>query len=782
MEKIELLAPAGSMDSLIAAVAKGADAIYLGGSKFSARAYASNFDNEEMEKAVDYCHEYGITVYVTVNTLLKENELQEAIDYVGFLYKIGVDALIIQDTGLVNKIREEYPDFEIHASTQLSIHNGEGALFFRDNGFLRIVLSRELTLEEIRHISKDLNIETEIFVHGALCVSYSGQCLMSSLIGGRSGNRGRCAQSCRLPYTLIRESDGKEIKGYLLSPKDTCMIENVEDLIKAGTSSLKVEGRMKRSEYVAGVTESYREAIDNVYNKIDKSQESNKKKLLRLFNREGFATAYLYKNTGHDMMAYRNPKNTGVFLGEVLKSGEILLSEDIALQDGVTNGNDGFTVNKIFLNGNEVKKAKKGSKVKVLPRKYKASDKLFKTLDSELLNQLKGAYENKFERKILLDGKCNFKVGYPIKLSVSYNGKVYEKQGDIVEPAVNKPILKEKVEDNLKKSGDIAYKINNITFLEFEDGFIRVSAINNLRRELLEEIRAFEVLKFKRNERRKEFSCIKDMDRDIPGLLININTYEQLRAVKENKVEAVALDIFGKNKGALNKESLKELKDFNGRVYLKIPTIIKEEFEIICNLINENLGNVEGIITANAGIINRFKDKTKIVGDYKLNIFNSNSLKFYNKHIAASCISVELNRKEINSMVKKYNEGTQFLIYGKIEAMVSEYCPIGSTFGGKNTLNACSNECTRSTFILKDRVGQNNTIKTDIFCRSHIFNTVAINLISEIEDIKSMGIENFRIDLIDESYEESLNVIDAIKNKKRLVGSYTKGHYRRGVE
>ena len=272
------------------------------------------------------------------------------------------------------------------------------------------------------------------------------------------------------------------------------------------------------------------------------------------------------------------------------------------------------------------------------------------------------------------------------------------------------------------------------------------------------------------------------MDRDIPGLLININTYEQLRAVKEKKVEAVALDIFEKNKGALNKESLKELKDFNGRVYLKIPTIIKEEFEIICNLINENLGNVEGIITANAGIINRFKDKTKIVGDYKLNIFNSNSLKFYNKHIAASCISVELNRKEINSMVKKYNEGTQFLIYGKIEAMVSEYCPIGSTFGGKNTLNACSNECTRSTFILKDRVGQNNTIKTDIFCRSHIFNTVAINLISEIEDIKSMGIENFRIDLIDESYEESLNVIDAIKNKKRLVGSYTKGHYRRGVE
>ncbi len=782
MEKIELLAPAGSMESLVAAVTKGADAIYLGGSKFSARAYASNFDNEQMEKAVDYCHEYGVTVYVTVNTLIKENEFQEAMDYIGFLYRIGVDALIIQDTGLVNKIREDYPDFEIHASTQLTIHNGEGALFFRDNGFLRIVLSRELTLKEVRYISKELNIETEIFVHGALCVCYSGQCLMSSLIGGRSGNRGRCAQSCRLPYTLIRESDGKEIKGYLLSPKDTCMIENVEDLINSGTSSLKVEGRMKRPEYVAGVTESYREAIDNVYNKINKSQENNKKKLLRLFNREGFSTAYLYKNIGGDMMAYKNPKNTGVFLGQVLKSGEILLSDDIALQDGITNGDLGFTVTKIFLNGTEVRAAKKGSIVKVLPRKYKANDKLFKTSDSKLLDSLKVAYENKFERKILLHGKFIFKVGEPIELRVLYNGKEYKRQGDIVESAVNRPVSKEKVEDNLKKSGDIAYKIDSIEFLDFEDGFIKISSINNLRREVLEEIRAFEVLRFKRNETRKEYKEIKNIDRTIPNILIGINTYEQLKAVKEKRVEAIALDVFGKNKGALNKSSLEELEDFKGDIYLKIPTIIKEEFGIICSFISKNLEKISGIVTANAGIINRFKDKTKIIGDYKLNIFNSNSLKFYNKHIAASCISIELNRKEIKAMLKKYNRGIQFFLYGKIEAMVSEYCPIGSTFGGKNTTKSCSSECTKSTFILKDRVGQDNAIKTDIFCRSHIYNTVAINLISDMEDIKSMGIESFRVDFIDEDYEETLKVINAITNGEKLVGNYTKGHFRRGVE
>ncbi|MGL5245047.1 MAG: peptidase U32 family protein, partial [Sarcina sp.] len=397
MEKIELLAPAGSMESLIAAINRGADAIYLGGNKFSARAYASNFDNETMEKAIDYAHSYGVTVYVTINTLIKENEFSEAMEYIGDLYKMGVDALIIQDVGILKKTKELYADFELHASTQLSVHNGEGAIFFRDNGFLRIVLSRELTLKEIKHISKELKIETEIFIHGALCVSYSGQCLMSSLIGGRSGNRGRCAQSCRLPYTLIREKDKKEIKGYLLSPKDICTIDNVEDLINSGTASLKVEGRMKRPEYVAGVIESYRGAIDNVYDKRKISQEYNKAKLMKLFNREGFSSAYLYKNTGKDMMAYKTPRNTGVFIGEALKNGEVTLVEDIALKDGIRISDDGFTISKILINNKEVEEAKKGDKVKIFPNRYKAHDKLYKASDIKLLNTLKTAYENPYE-------------------------------------------------------------------------------------------------------------------------------------------------------------------------------------------------------------------------------------------------------------------------------------------------------------------------------------------------------------------------------------------------
>ena len=341
MKKVEILAPAGSMESLIAAMNKGADAVYLGGNKFSARAYASNFDNDNMIKAVDYVHSYGAKVYVTLNTILKENEIEEAVRYVGFLYEIGVDAIILQDLGLFKRIKEDYPDFEIHASTQMTIHNGEGALFFKERGFHRIVLCRELSVDEVKYISKDLGIETEIFVHGALCISYSGQCLMSSMIGGRSGNRGRCAQPCRMEYTLKGNTSG-ERKAYLLSPKDTCTIEDMKDIIDSGTYSLKIEGRMKRAEYVAGVVENYKNAVEKELYNTEYNVSKGKRELLQLFNRGGFSKAYLHKNVGMDMMSFKNPRNTGVPLGKIEKNGEIVLKEDIGLGDGFRFRESGF--------------------------------------------------------------------------------------------------------------------------------------------------------------------------------------------------------------------------------------------------------------------------------------------------------------------------------------------------------------------------------------------------------------------------------------------------------
>ena len=486
MEKVEILAPAGSMESLVAAINKGADAVYLGGNKFSARAYASNFDNDNMLKAVDYAHSYDVKIYVTLNTILKENEVEEAVRYVGYLYEIGVDALIIQDLGLLKRIKEDFPLMEVHASTQMTIHNGEAAVYFKDKGFHRIVLSREMTLEEIKYISKDLGIETEMFVHGAICVAYSGQCLMSSMIGGRSGNRGRCAQPCRMEYTLKGEKSG-ETKGHLLSPKDMCTIEDVEDIVETGVYSLKIEGRMKRAEYVAGVVDNYKKAVDKVLYNKKYDEQAGKRQLLQLFNRSGFTNAYLKKNTGKDMMSFNSPKNSGISLGVVDKSGDIVIKEDLAVGDGIRYRDKGFTLSKIVHNGNEVKSAKRGDKVKLYPVDYKKGDELFKSLNKQLFDELE-EYLKPYTKKIPLNAVVNFTVDKPVAIKINYKGNDYEVLGEVVQKAEKRPLDQERIKEALKKSGEVAFKIENIEFENFEDGFMRVSDLNNLRRDIIEKI------------------------------------------------------------------------------------------------------------------------------------------------------------------------------------------------------------------------------------------------------------------------------------------------------
>lgn len=786
MNKIELLAPAGSMESLIAAINNGADAIYLGGNKFSARAYASNFDNETMMKAVDYAHSYNVKVYVTINTILKQSELKEALKYAGYLYEIGVDAIIIQDLGLVKLIRDVYPDFELHASTQMTIHNAEGALYFREKGMQRIVLSRELTLDEIKYISKDLGIETEIFVHGALCVCYSGQCLMSSMIGGRSGNRGRCAQPCRMQYTLKGENFG-ERKAYLLSPKDTCFIDDMDAIIKSGTSSLKVEGRMKKPEYVAGVTRNYRKAIDKALVNTKFDLQRGRQELAQLFNREGFAKAYLYKNVGKDMMSYNYPKNTGVYIGQVSNSGEVKLEASVSLGDGIRFNDDGFTLSKILNNNNEVKEAFKGETVKLFPTGgYKKGYKLYKMSDKKLYDELNDDLKP-YKRKINLTGEIEFKVNAPLCIKAKYNKKEYRVYGEMVEEATNKPLTRERVEEALRKSGEIPYKFDKIFFDIFDDGFIRISAINNLRRELFEKILKEEVSSYRRKRTEGPIKEWNAKCQENLGYIYSCITKDQLKALLEdNKAQNIALDIFfSRQKHALNKNDLKNLyetsKDKN--IYLKVPSIIKQEFNSIVKIIDELKPYIKGIITSNAGIIKIYKDKLFIIGDYKLNIFNKDAAEFYAQDVDIPFLSLELNRKEIKELMKNTNCNLGMNIYGKTELMISEYCPMGSTFGNKSSKKECSGVCMKDNFKLIDRMNESFTVLGDNSCRSYILNSIATNLIDEMEELKSFNISNFRVDFKDESYDEVKDVLNQIANKtKNENNKYTKGHYKRGVE
>ena len=784
MKKVELLSPAGSIESVIAGINKGADAIYLGGDKFSARASATNFTRPKLEEAVDYAHSYGLPVYVTLNTLIKQSEFDEAIDYIGFLYRIGVDAVIIQDTGILNKVREVYPGMAIHASTQMSIHNAEAAQFFTENGFERIVLSRELSLKEIEYISKDLGIETEVFVHGAICVSYSGQCLLSSMIGERSGNRGRCAQSCRMEYDLIRDRDGSVTSGHLLSPKDMCNIDNIEDVLKTGTSSLKVEGRKKKPEYVAGVIGAYREAIDEIENKGQRTKK-REKDLLKLFNREGFSTAYLYKNIGKDMMAYKTPKNTGTLVGKILKNSEIILEQDVTLKDGLRVGENGFVLSKILKDGKEVPSAKKGEKVVLYPRRYKQGDECFKMTDILLMNELKKSYEKRYERKVDLAANVKFKLGMPLEIVVEYKGKTYRKTGEIVEAAVNSPLDMGRVEKNLKKSGENPFRIETVIFDEFEDGFMPMGAINNLRRELLEEIHEYEIKKYKKEVRKERVEPVKiERERISYGSILPKFTYKhQLQAGLDLGLKTVIIDIFTKNKETLKRKIFDEIDFGDTAVYLEIPNVVKEEFEVVCRIIDSVSDKIEGIVTGNDGIIRRYKDKLKMIGGYKLNVFNADALKFYNQYLETTPISLEINRREIKLLTDREKEGASYFIYGKPEVMISEYCPIGSTFGGKNKNRACDDQCINSTFRLRDRMDEDLLVMTDLFCRSHIYNTVPLNATAELKDIKNLGIRTFRADFIDESYEETKAVLTAILNEEPLrIDKFTKGHYRKGVE
>ena len=394
---VELLAPAGSREALAAAVESGANAVYLAGNMFGARAYADNFDEEGLKEAIHFAHMRKVHVHVTVNTIVDDNELPGLKQYLRFLYEAGADAVLVQDLGAARIVREVVPELPMHASTQMTVHNLDGVRALEALGFSRVVLSRELSLEAIRHICSEAKAEIEVFVHGALCVCYSGQCLMSSMIGGRSGNRGRCAQPCRLPYTLVDENDNDLLAGsvgqYLLSPRDLKTIDLLPELLKAGVSSLKIEGRMKRPEYVATAVGCYRRAVDSWLQGDFQVQPQDSQALAQIFNRD-FTTAYLEEKQGRNMMSDKRPNNRGLMLGRVLSydvsNGMVSMKLNTDLQTGdqvdfwvKVGGRVTTTIQKLYLvkeakNSKNAKntKGKKQKAGKAASHKYKLSDGL----------------------------------------------------------------------------------------------------------------------------------------------------------------------------------------------------------------------------------------------------------------------------------------------------------------------------------------------------------------------------------------------------------------------
>ena len=416
MKKIELLSPVGGYEQFIAAVECGADAVYLGGSAFNARNSATNFSDEELQQAIKYAHVRGVKVHLTLNILIHDNEIKDVIEFAKRAYSYGIDAFIVQDLGVVNLLREVIPDATIHFSTQGTIYSLEGVKALENFNFERVVLSRELTLDEIENVCKNTDTEIEIFVHGALCICYSGQCRFSSLVGERSGNRGKCAQPCRLKYTLY-ENDKKKKSEYILSPKDLCGIHDLVRIIKIGVKSLKIEGRLKSPEYVACVTSIYRKYIDLAYSLIEKGEEDkfkvseeDIKKLAQVFNRGGFSKGYYYGQSSRELMSYERPKHWGTYLGKVIdydnrrKLVKVRLYTDLNMGDGVEIVNDtlpGNIVTYIEKDKKQIKAAKNGEVVFIgdIVGNINKGEDIYKISDKALNTELKSFINGKFYRK-----------------------------------------------------------------------------------------------------------------------------------------------------------------------------------------------------------------------------------------------------------------------------------------------------------------------------------------------------------------------------------------------
>lgn len=568
MKKIEILSPAGSMESLVAAVMAGCDAVYLGGTFFGARAFANNFDNDNLIKAINYCHLYGVKVYVTTNILIYDNEVQRFLEYVEFLHKNNVDALIIQDLGMLDLVHKTFPNLELHASTQMHVHNLDGVKVAKKLGVKRCVLARETPIEVIKEIKNNVEMDLEIFAHGALCVSYSGECLFSSLIGHRSGNRGSCVGSCRLPYNIVDKDENILNNGeYPLSMKDLNTLEYVGQLIDAGVTSLKIEGRMKSPEYVYTVTKLYRMAVDSYYKDhkvfIDNNELNNLKKI---FNRE-FTKGYLFNEDMKNIINTYRPNHLGIKIGKVIDYKNnfvtIKLFDKVSIKDGiriVSNEDYGLELNEFYINKKLVKTANKGDIISFkVNKQININSDVLLTKSNELVEQITNTINLK-QRKVPVTFNIKIKENNKLFLEVIDDKEnKLSIEGPVIEKSINNPTTKEDIINKISKLGDTVYKVENIN-LDIDNGiFVPMKIFNELRHNLLEELNNKRL--YKSNVIKKEYTInVPNYKKEtLKNVLLETNNnsnYDNIYTLDNTGIQTLSKVMHDYNNYDINKEYL----------------------------------------------------------------------------------------------------------------------------------------------------------------------------------------------------------------------------------
>lgn len=799
---VELLSPVGDFECLKAAVQNGADSVYFGGSLFNARASATNFDNTMLKKAVEYAKLRNVKVNFTLNTLVKDDEFKSAVELAKYVYTLGTDAIIVQDLGLAKYIISNMPEIDVHASTQMTIHNLQGVLALEKLGFKRVVLARELNLSEIEYICANSNIEIETFVHGALCISYSGQCLFSSTIGARSGNRGRCAQPCRLPYSLIDEKQNVLDNGYLLSPRDLCSLEYIPRLINAGVSSFKIEGRMKTPEYVATVTKIYRKYIDlALSDKEYKVHEEDIKRLMQVFNRGGFSSGNFEDDENLNYVYKEKPNNMGLYIGNVSSfnksRGLITLktTESLSMKDQISLEKEAhkYTISEIMSNGKNIPVATPNTTVTIgrIKGNISLGDKVYKLSSNSFSKEIKEFYE-KEHIKIPLSCKIIIKKGKKVSLEVSsldtqnYSSMLIKKSLDIIPiDSINNPISKERVIYQLNKTNNTQFEFKEIDVELDSNAFLpKISAINELRRECLNELERVAIQRFERKLNNltpvNHTNTIQKTDLPSISLLLNeLNTYSDYSLL--NNVDKIYIPLkYFNNKQYFNILSILSSK---GDLYIYMPHIIKDNYRnIIYNSLDKliNTFNIKGIVISNISNIyclNKYINDLQIIGNYTLNVFNTNTI-YELKELGLNCITLspELDRHSLINLSLSSPIPIELMCYGRLPIMNMGYCLLGKS---NKCYPICDAKCmSNHKFYLKDRLGYTFRFIPD---NMQTVTTIYNSKITSIP-FDEINVTSIRISILDENIDSINNIIDKVKAKECFSGKeYTNGNFNKFV-
>ncbi|MBC8531412.1 U32 family peptidase [Gehongia tenuis] len=785
----ELLAPAGSWDAMTAAVQSGADAVYLGAQGFNARASASNFDEEGLPRAVDYCHARGTKVLVTVNTLILPQEMEQAMALVEQLWRAGADGLIVQDVGLAAEIRTRYPDAPLHGSTQMSVHNLEGAAQLEEWGFKRVVLGREVSLQDIRKIVQSTAMEVEVFVHGAMCVSLSGACLMSSMIGGRSGNRGRCAQPCRLPYTWLEEGEREMGRGYLLSPKDQCTVPFLADIVSCGVKSLKVEGRMKRPEYVAVVIETYRRALDAIgelghYEATPEDLLALKK----IFHRGGFSEGYFFGVRDRELMGQDRPNHGGIRVGRVVKvNGRQAFVEPepgvhLVVGDGVEfrghGGDCGMEIQRLA--------SSKGLIQLEAPGGVLAGDEVYRTTDAA---QLRAVGEKLAEdrRRVPVSMELTLLPGRLPRMTLTAGDITLAVEGtEEVQRAAKRPLQEEDVLRQMRM-GDSFLK-PAFCHVELDDSFMPVSQLNDLRRRA---VAAMEREWLHQKLPRWSFFEPLKGDQDKPEAAKSVRPELWLQGDKEILERLLDQPLAGvywtpRDWTADLRSEGERLREKAGKkkIYVSVPTLLLEsDYEAVFRKLETLRGTADGILAPNLGAVHgSLRTGWKVVGDSWLNVTHGGSLRELLKlGLERVTLSNELTLAQLEAAGRGWEDRCEAVVHGHIPVMNLAHCPAKAL-----SPKSCHN-CGRPLRFLRDRRGYAFPwVSTRITrCQTTLYNSVPLALaargrLPQVSALRLIALGESS-DTVRGWVEDYLRLLAGKPVQHSYVGS-TLGHAYRGVE